>query len=97
MEKLYHLFLSSAGVTTDSRTIAPGQLFFALKGENFDGNAYALKALELGSCAAVVSAGSEAAASGDSRIIPVEDTLATLKALAAWHRRHRNGKTIISA
>ena len=88
MEKLYHLFLSSAGVTTDSRTIAPGQLFFALKGENFDGNAYALKALELGSCAAVVSAGSEAAASGDSRIIPVEDTLATLKALAAWHRRH---------
>ena len=95
-ETLYSLFTASTGVTTDSRAIAPGQLFFALKGENFDGNAYALKALELGASAAVVSEGSEAAASGDPRIIAVGDTLATLKALAAWHRRHvREDLTVI--
>ena len=87
IESLYQLFLASAGVTTDSRTIAPGQIFFALKGENFDGNLYALQALEKGASHAVVNRDSEAAASHDPRIIAVEDTLATLKQLAGWHRR----------
>ena len=50
IEKLYNLFLQSAGVNTDTRTIAENQLFFALKGENFDGNAFAMKALEAGAC-----------------------------------------------
>ena len=95
IQELYSLFLSSAGVTTDSRAVAAGQLFFALKGENFDGNAYALQALEKGACAAVVSDGSEAAASGDSRIIAVPDTLATLKELAAWHRTHVRSDLIV--
>ena len=95
IQELYSLFLSSAGVTTDSRAVAAGQLFFALKGENFDGNAYALQALEKGACAAVVSDGSEAAASGDPRIIAVPDTLATLKELAAWHRTHVRSDLIV--
>ena len=95
IQELYSLFLSSAGVTTDSRAVAAGQLFFALKGENFDGNAYALQALEKGACAAVVSEGSEAAASGDPRIIAVPDTLATLKELAAWHRTHVRSDLIV--
>lgn len=85
---LHALFMGSTGVNTDSRTIKPGEIFFAIKGENFDGNEYAEKALEAGAAYAIVSAGSAAAESAgkDSRIIPVEDTLYTLKALARMHR-----------
>ncbi len=70
-------------------------MFFALKGENFDGNAYALKALEAGAAYAVVNASSEvgtAAAEGrlpsdvSERLVIVEDTLKTLQELARWHR-----------
>ena len=42
ISELYSLFLASKGVNTDTRTIQPGQIFVALKGETFDGNAYAL-------------------------------------------------------
>ena len=81
------MFKSSAGVTTDSRTLKGGELFFALKGENFDGNEYALKALEAGAAYAVVNAASSAVRnSDDSRLIKVEDTLKTLQELARWHR-----------
>ncbi|MBQ9410766.1 MAG: UDP-N-acetylmuramoyl-tripeptide--D-alanyl-D-alanine ligase [Bacteroidales bacterium] len=83
IEKLYNLFLQSAGVNTDTRTIAENQLFFALKGENFDGNAFAMKALEAGACAAVVN---RTVKEEDPRLIKVEDTLEALKALAAYHR-----------
>ncbi|MGN1215306.1 MAG: UDP-N-acetylmuramoyl-tripeptide--D-alanyl-D-alanine ligase [Candidatus Cryptobacteroides sp.] len=87
LERLYSIFLSCSGVNTDSRTISQGQLFFALKGENFDGNEYAMRALELGACCAVVSEDSEAARSGDPRIFPVPDTLAALTGLARHHRQ----------
>ena len=46
ISEIYKIFKSCSGVTTDSRTLKGGELFFALKGENFDGNEYALKALE---------------------------------------------------
>ena len=86
---LYEIYKSCGyRVTTDSRAVAGGELFIALKGENFDGNAYASKALELGAARAVVSAGSDAAASGDPRIIVVEDTFVALRDLARWHREH---------
>lgn len=90
IHSLYKLFVQSSGVNTDSRTIAAGQLFVALKGENFDGNAYALKALEAGACAAVVTDGPDWPA--DERLIRVPDTLQTLKELAAWHRNHLLGE-----
>ena len=49
IQQIYTIFKSCGGVvTTDSRAIKGGELFFALKGENFDGNEYALKALEAG-------------------------------------------------
>ena len=83
IEELYGLWKASKGVNTDSRTIEPGQIFVALKGENFDGNAYALKALEAGAAYAIVSS----IESGDSRLIQFEDTLQTLKELAAYHRQ----------
>ena len=84
---LYDVFCSCAGVTTDSRSINGGELFFALKGENFDGNEYALKALGAGASYAVVEEGSRYSGT-DSRIISVPDTLAALKALAHYHREH---------
>ena len=88
IKDLHVLFMQCCGVTTDSRTIKGGEMFFALKGENFDGNEYALKALELGAKHAVVDAGSKAAASGIPGIIPVRDTLETLQALARYHREN---------
>ena len=49
MEALYAKYCACGGrVTTDSRAIRGGEIFFALRGENFDGNNYALKALEAG-------------------------------------------------
>ena len=74
-------------MTTDSRTLRGGELFFALKGENFDGNEYALKALEAGAAYAVVNADAQAVkSSSDARLLKVEDTLKTLQELARWHR-----------
>ena len=61
-------------------------MFFALKGENFDGNLYALSALEKGSAVAVVDR-RDVVPEGDTRFILVEDVLVTLQALAAHHRQ----------
>lgn len=84
ISELYQIYRASSGVNTDTRTIGENQLFFALKGENFDGNAFALQALEAGACAAVVNESVEA---DDPRLVKVPDTLEALKALAAYHRR----------
>ncbi|MGM9736208.1 MAG: UDP-N-acetylmuramoyl-tripeptide--D-alanyl-D-alanine ligase [Candidatus Cryptobacteroides sp.] len=61
-KSLYSIYRRCNGqVTTDTRTLKGGELFFALKGENFDGNEYALKALESGAAFAVVDASSKVA------------------------------------
>lgn len=85
---LYDIFKKCGAVATDTRTLKGGELFFALKGENFDGNEYAMKALETGAAYAVVAADSAVAAcaADDARIIPVVDTLKALQELARWHR-----------
>lgn len=83
---IYNIFKQCGSVTTDSRTLKGGEMFFALKGENFDGNEYALKALEAGAAYAVVNRDADVAASEDSRLIKVDDTLKTLQDLARWHR-----------
>ena len=88
VQRLYSAFLECGRVTTDSRAISGGEMFFGLKGENFDGNEYALKALEAGARYAVVDEGSTAAASGDARLIVVPDTLEALQALARHHREN---------
>ena len=88
IQSLYECYLACGGVvTTDTRTLRGGELFFALKGENFDGNAFALKALDAGAKYAVVSEDSEAARSGRAGVISVPDTLEALQALARHHRR----------
>lgn len=87
MEKLYEKYVACGGrVTTDSRAISGGEMFFALRGENFDGNAYALKALESGAAWAV--ANEDAGIADDPRLIKVADPLSTLSGLAAYHRNH---------
>ena len=92
---IYNKFKECGVVTTDTRTLKGGEMFFALKGENFDGNEYALKALELGARYAVVNRSSKVGtdcAAGvldadiAARLILVEDTLKTLQELARWHR-----------
>ena len=84
ISELYNIFLASKGVNTDTRTLQPGQLFVALKGETFDGNAYAVQALEAGASYAVVR---EDAPGDDPRLLRFPDTLQTLKELAAYHRQ----------
>ena len=83
LNRLYDLFRNSAGVTTDSRSVREGEIFFALRGPNFDGNRYASAALGAGALTAVVDDGSLA---GD-RYVVVDDVLDTLAALANYHRR----------
>ena len=86
ISEIYSRFKTCNGVTTDTRTLKGGEMFFALKGENFDGNEYALKALEAGASYAVVNLSAEVAAVEDERLIKVKDTLKTLQELARWHR-----------
>lgn len=88
VQKLYSAFLECGRVTTDSRAISGGEMFFGLKGDNFDGNEYALKALEAGARYSVVDESSTAATSGDPRVIVVPDTLVALQALARHHREN---------
>jgi len=84
ISQIYSLFLASNGITTDTRDCPAGSLFFALRGETFDGNQFALQALEKGCSYAVVD---DAALPQDERLILVDDVLETLQALAAYHRK----------
>ena len=86
--ELYNIFQQSTGVTTDSRKICEGQIFFALHGENFDGNRFAIQALKDGAAYAVVDNPEVKNQAGEyaERLILVEDTLTTLQSLAAKHR-----------
>lgn len=86
IEELYRLFLQHPEVTTDSRNCPPGSIFFALKGENFDGNCYALSALDKGCSYAVVD-NPNVVPKGDSRLCLVNDALLALQQLATHHRQ----------
>lgn len=90
---LYQYFTECGKVTTDSRNCPEGSMFIALKGETFDGNAYAAQALEKGCRYAVVDE-EEYAADGNPRILLVGDCLKALQELANYHRR-RMGTRII--
>ena len=81
---LYKLFIQHSEITTDSRKTPINSLFFALKGENFDGNAYAEKALNAGSAYAIID---DPAYVKGERTILVDDVLTTMQKLAAHHRK----------
>lgn len=73
-------------MTTDSRNALKASLFIALKGDNFNGNAFAAKALESGSAYVIIDE-AEYALAGDSHYILVNNCLHTLQELANYHRR----------
>jgi UDP-N-acetylmuramoyl-tripeptide--D-alanyl-D-alanine ligase len=82
---LYQRYLASTGVSTDTRKINPGNIFFALKGPNFNANDFAAKALEIGASTVLVD--EEAyLIEGDERYFLVEDALIALQKLANHHR-----------
>lgn len=85
IRSLHGIFLQCGKVVTDSREIGGGELFFALKGERFDGNAFAASAIEKGASYAVVS-DPAVAASDETRCLLVGDTLKALQDLARYHR-----------
>lgn len=85
-QRIQLAFEKSSGVSTDTRAASNDQLFFALKGENFNGNLYAEKALQAG-CNAVVVDEDACIPEGDERYILVPNALHALQSLARWHRR----------
>ncbi len=85
IKQIHQLFLDSAGACTDTRKIENNTLFFALKGENFNGNTYADKAIELGASYAIID---EARYKTSPKHILVNDTLETLQNLATYHREY---------
>jgi UDP-N-acetylmuramoyl-tripeptide--D-alanyl-D-alanine ligase len=101
---LYDLFLRCSAVSTDSREVGRGRLFFALRGDRFDGNDYAAEALAAGAAFAVVDRANIAI---DERYLLVPNALTALQALARHHRRQfdipiigitgSNGKTTTKA
>lgn len=84
IEELYKYFLLNPSITTDSRNIKKGDIFFALKGESFNGNKFAPKALEMGASLCVVD--EKEYAISDKHFL-VEDVLYALQLLANHHRR----------
>ena len=84
ISQLYEIFKQYPSITTDTRNCAKDSIFFALKGDNFNGNQYAKKALELGCKYAIVD---EAEFADEAQnIFLVDDCLSTLQQLASFHR-----------
>ena len=88
---LHSLFLETPNVCTDTRKIDGPCIFFALKGDNFNGNAYARQALDKGAVLAVID---EAEYQIDNRTILVSDVLKTLQDLALYHRNFYGTKVL---
>lgn len=84
ISKLHQLFLSSQGVSTDTRSLESGQIYFALKGPSFDGNKYCEEALKKGASYCVID---DAKAKIEGKTILVLDVLDTLQRLAVHHRK----------
>ncbi len=87
IEDFYKIFLQYPAVQTDTRKLKKGDLFFALKGENFNGNLFTQQALEAGAAYAVTD---EPVTFTSEKIIRVDDVLTTLQLLAKHHRQQFN-------
>jgi UDP-N-acetylmuramoyl-tripeptide--D-alanyl-D-alanine ligase len=83
IQDIYSLFIKSNGVSTDTRNIKEGQLFFALKGGNFNGNKYAQQAIDNGASYAIID---EEVYKSSEKCILVDDVLKALQELAHYHR-----------
>ena len=87
IKELYKLYQEHPCITTDSRDCPEGSIFLALKGETFNGNQFALKALEQGCAYAIVDEAVTPSQPPQGEIIQVDDCLQTFKDLAREHRR----------
>jgi len=87
IKQIHKLFLNSNGISTDTRKIDKNTIFFALKGEHFNGNTYATKAIELGAQYAIVDEGNFKTS---EKYILVDNVLETLQHLATFHREYLN-------
>ena len=105
MERLYACFDEHVGICSDSRSLESGQIFFALKGERFDGHSFAVQALAEGASAVVVEDLPSGLDASDPRVFHVPSVLQALQDLARYHRRQwakpivamtgSNGKTTV--
>ncbi len=90
LDKIYEIFKKSTGISTDTRSIQKGELFFALSGENFNGNKFAEKALDNGAIYAIIDDENYQT----QNTIVVKNTLETLQKLANYHRNKLKAKII---
>lgn len=86
IEQLYSIYQQYPSVQTDTRKLKQGDIFFALKGNNFNGNLFAEQALQQGAAYAVI----DEPQGNSSRFILVDDVLLTLQQLAKYHRKQFN-------
>ena len=94
IKNLHNKFLEcNSTLDIDSRSIRNGSMFFAIKGENFDGNKFANEALEKGSKIAIIDSG-DVNFNNNNNIIKVDDSLKTLQDLALFHRKSVNSKIV---
>ncbi|MBN2890452.1 MAG: UDP-N-acetylmuramoyl-tripeptide--D-alanyl-D-alanine ligase [Bacteroidales bacterium] len=91
IQELYNIFKKNPVISTDSRKITPNSLFFALKGENFDGNKFAQSAINDGAAYAIIS---DKNFEIDGKTILVDNTLKTLQELAKFHRKEIDIKIV---
>ena len=87
IEELYQVYLQNPSVQTDTRKLKKGDIFFALKGPNFNGNTFAQQALVQGAAYVVID---EKEFAIEGKTILVEDVLTTLQQLAKFHRQQFN-------
>ena len=87
IDELYTIYSAHPSVVTDTRKLKLGDLYFALKGPNFNGNVFALAALEAGASYVIVDEEIPNNEASQDRIIFVQDVLTTLQALAKYHRQ----------
>jgi len=92
ISKIYALFNKYKSVSIDTRSIKPNDIFFAIKGPNFDGNNFALQAIKTGA-SYVISDNPDISKKSD-KIIYVENSIKALQKLANYHRRKLNTKII---
>jgi len=91
IQELHSAFLANPSVSTDTRKIKENDIFFALKGENFNGNTYAQKALECGASLVIID---EEEYYIDNRTVIVDDVLTTLQQLSNYHRKQCKAQVI---
>lgn len=87
IDRLYQIYLQHPAIQTDTRKLEAGELFFALRGDNFNGNQFAKAALDLGAAAVIVD---EETGIKDPRLLRVNNVLQTLQDLALHHRKQFN-------